>query len=308
MDSTNFYISTVAREDLTLVPGKTAVVKWRKTKGKKWIGKVTRSNKVAEKSIENVSCHSETNKLQCGFSQTISSSHQFNDVYCVTCSVGDADRLCVFCSRPCHPFKPCGSFLEPGCGGGVICQNCDKEWLQPENLPSTPKTLRDISAQTTPNIDLIIEKMKDDKEERKRRLLQEKHETMRENAENQDPDYIPPQKKMKYLKKVAPIKNDSDCRELTSTKKSTSKKKNLSPCDLSKAQMKARKDFKKRILLKEIQVDDNVENEEIAYRSDQSSGTDSDDSETLSSLRNSREKWVQRHRVEVRTTDRKTQN
>ena len=102
-------------------------MKWRETKGK-----VTRSNnKVAEKSMENVSCQSESNTHQCGFSQTISSSHQFNDVYCVICSVGDANRLCVFCSRPCHPFQPCGSFLKPGYGGGVICQNPDKELLQP---------------------------------------------------------------------------------------------------------------------------------------------------------------------------------
>ena len=89
----------------------------------------------------------------------------------------------------------------------MICQNCDKDRLQPENLPSTPKTLRDIPAQTTPNTDLMIfKKMKDDKEERKRRLLQERQETMTENAETQDPDYVPPQKKMKYLKEAAPIK------------------------------------------------------------------------------------------------------
>ena len=32
---------TVVKEDLTLIPGKKAVVTWRKCKGKKWIGTVT---------------------------------------------------------------------------------------------------------------------------------------------------------------------------------------------------------------------------------------------------------------------------
>ena len=41
-------------------------------------------------------------------------------------------------------------------------------------------------------------------------------------------------------------------------------------------------------------MDDNAENEKIAYRSDQSSGTDSEDSETLSLLKNSHEIWVRR--------------
>ena len=111
--------------------------------------------------LKQIPAHDENFQLQIATPQRakshlIASNGNLQDVFRVICSFADADRQCVFCSRPCHTNEPCGSFLEPGYGAGVICQISDKKWLKPAALPSTPKQLNDMSPQTTPNIDLMI--------------------------------------------------------------------------------------------------------------------------------------------------------
>ena len=119
-------------------------------------------------------------------SHLIASNESLQIYFFVICSFADADRLCVFCSRQCHIFEACGSCFEPGYGGGVTRQKYDEKRLQPSALPNTPKPLQDLSAQTTPNIEVMILKiLKAHALERKKYMKEEK---LRKNNINQDPD------------------------------------------------------------------------------------------------------------------------
>ena len=59
-------------------------------------------------------------------SHLVASNKRLQVNICVTISLAETNRLCVFCSRLCRTFEPCGSFDDPCYGGRIIRQNSKK--------------------------------------------------------------------------------------------------------------------------------------------------------------------------------------